>query len=151
MRRRSRAEARRQRTRTVVVGTMPPAAVRQRTPERFTSMEMHTDSPLGEDRAVRDFARSPYDPTYAIGMAPYLTRGTMKAAAASGRQRIGALVVMVLMAVSAVIGLALTFRSATVRDGAWVANALWSGLFTFVFGAFALALARRLWSARHAA
>jgi hypothetical protein len=55
------------------------------------------------------------------------------------------------MAVNGAIGLALTIRSVTARDGAWVANAFWSGLFTFIFGAFALALARRFWSARQIA
>lgn len=148
MRGQGRAEARRRRMRGA--GSIPAARAREQPPQpaRFSGTAARTAALLGEDRTLRDFARSPYDPTYAIGLAAQITRGTVEVAS---RGRIGALVMMVLTAGAAAIGLVLTIRSTAVRDGAWVANALWSGLFTFMFGAFALALARRYRSSRHPA
>ncbi len=94
---------------------------------------------VADDPALRAYLRAPYDPVYGI-----------RATSAGGPRRIGALVVTLLMALRSIIGLVLTVRAVVLRDGPWVVNGLWSALFAFVFGVFALALARRLRSARRA-
>lgn len=115
-----------------------------------TTRDARAEMLVAADPALRNYLRAPYDPTYGIAATSAVTRGILSAASAGGPRQIGAAIVMLIMAFGGVAGLALAVRAVTLRDGFWIVNGLWAVLFAFVFGTFALALARRLWPLRRA-
>ena len=100
---------------------------------------------IADDPEPRNYLRAPYDPTYGIHAIHVVTRGVLDAATASGARRIGAATTAAPMTVGCVIGLALVVEAVFARERFWELSVVWGLLFAGFFGAFALAIWRRLW------
>ena len=107
-------------------------------------VERRAEVLIAEDQDLRNHLQAPYDPLYGAQAARFFTRGTLQAATEEGFLRVGAIVVAVVAAVGCLVGTSLTIQAVVAREGNWGATALWTALFTFMQGASALEMMRRL-------